>query len=340
VGIIRGKALLRALISNANRTMAACFDGGEDPLAVLEAAERSLMDLAQSRVRSGFSAVSDLQAATQSQLENLYTNRQLVTGVATGFTDLDRLTSGFQNSDLVILAARPAMGKTAIALNIAVHAALRENRHVAFFSLEMAKSQLMLRMLCAHSMTDAHKVRTGYLAREDMPRLIEGLATLARAPLFIDDNSMMTIVELRAKCKRLQRERGLGMVVIDYLQLMSGSGKIENRQQEISSISRGLKSMAKDLQVPVIALSQLSRAPEQRTGDHRPMMSDLRESGSIEQDADMVLMLFREEVYKSDETNQGMAELIIAKQRNGPTGTVKLAFLKQFNKFENLLEGY
>jgi replicative DNA helicase len=232
------------------------------------------------------------------------------------------------------------MGKTALALNFAHHVAVRRGQGVGIFSLEMSKEQLLMRFLCAESMVDAHKVRTGYLAREDYSRLIEGLAVVARAPLHIDDSSSLTVMEMRAKARRLKAEHGLSLLIVDYLQLMSGYGRFENRVQEISGISRGLKALAKELNVPVIALSQLSRAPEQRQGDHRPQLSDLRESGSIEQDADLVAFIFREEVYRPDEENAGRAELIIAKQRNGPTGVVKVAFLKQYTKFDNLLEGY
>jgi len=223
---------------------------------------------------------------------------------------------------------------------MAQHVAVKKGQGVGIFSLEMSKEQLLMRFLCAESMVDAHKVRTGYLAKEDYSRLIDGLATVSRAPLYIDDSSTLTVMEMRAKARRLKAEHGLSLIVVDYLQLMSGYGRVENRVQEISGISRGLKALAKELNVPVIALSQLSRAPEQRQGDHRPQLSDLRESGSIEQDADVVAFIFREEVYKPDEENSGRAELIIAKQRNGPTGVVKIAFLKQFTKFENLLEGY
>ncbi len=272
-------------------------------------------------------------------LEKLYNDREMITGVATGFVELDRMTSGMQRSDLVIIAARPSMGKTALCLNIAQHVALRNGGKVGIFSLEMSKEQLLMRFLCAESMVDAHKVRTGYIGRDDFSKLIDTLGSVTRAPMFIDDSSTLTVMEMRAKCRRLKAEHGLDLIIVDYLQLMSGYGKVENRVQEISGISRGLKALAKELEVPVIALSQLSRAPEQRQGDHRPQLSDLRESGSIEQDADVVMFIFREEVYKQDEENQGKAELIIAKQRNGPTGVVKLAFLRQYTKFENLFEG-
>jgi replicative DNA helicase len=231
------------------------------------------------------------------------------------------------------------MGKTAFCLNIAQHVALKAGGKVGIFSLEMSKEQLLMRLLCAESMVDAHKVRTGYIGRDDFTKLIEALGDVVRAPIFMDDSSSLTVMEMRAKARRLKAEHGLDLIIVDYLQLMSGYGKVENRVQEISGISRGLKALAKELEVPVIALSQLSRAPEQRQGDHRPQLSDLRESGSIEQDADLVMFIFREEVYKPDDDNMGKAELIIAKQRNGPTGVVKLAFLRQFTKFENLFEG-
>ena len=281
-----------------------------------------------------------MEEDTQKLLTKLYEDKEMITGVATGFTDLDRMTSGFQPGDLVILAARPSMGKTALALNVAQYVALKKGLPVGIFSLEMSKQQLLMRFLCAESLVDAHKVRTGYIGKDDFRQLIDALASVTRAPLYIDDSSSLTIMEMRAKARRLKAEHGLSLLIVDYLQLMSGYGRVENRVQEISGISRGLKALAKELEVPVIALSQLSRAPEQRQGDHRPQLSDLRESGSIEQDADVVLFIYREEVYKRDEENEGKADLIISKQRNGPIGNVKLAFLKQYTKFETLLEAY
>jgi replicative DNA helicase len=274
-------------------------------------------------------------------LTRLYEDKEMITGIPTGFTDLDRNTSGFQPGDLVILAARPSMGKTALALNIAQHVAVKKGLPVGIFSLEMSRQQLLMRFLCAQSMVDAHKVRTGYIARDDFQQLIDALAVVTQAPLHIDDSSSLTIMEMRAKARRLKAEHGLKLLIVDYLQLMSSYGRVENRVQEISGISRGLKALAKELEVPVIALSQLSRAPEQRQGDHKPQLSDLRESGSIEQDADVVLFIYRAEVYnRDDEDLKGKAELIIAKQRNGPIDTVKVAFLKQYTKFENLMEAY
>jgi replicative DNA helicase len=305
----------------------------------LDRAEASLFELSERRTEGGLVAVRELEGEARATLERLYTEKQAITGVATGFADFDRMTSGLQPSDLIILAARPSMGKTALSLNIAQHVSLGLNQPVGIFSLEMSKSQLLMRFLTAEAMVDAHKVRTGYLSRDDYGKLVDALGRVVMAPIFIDDSSTMTIMQMRAKARRMKAEHGLGLLVVDYLQLMSGFGRAENRNQEISGISRGLKALAKELSVPVIALSQLSRAPEQRSGgDHRPQLSDLRESGSIEQDADVVAFIFREEVYKPSEENSGLAELIIAKQRNGPIGTVKLAFLKQFTRFQTLLD--
>ena len=339
IEIIREKSLMRQMVNAANRIMADCFEQASPAEEILDRAEKSLFDLSEKRIKIGFISVRDLEAPATRLLEKLYNEREMITGVATGFVDLDRMTSGLQPSDLVILAARPSMGKTALVLNIAQHVALRKGGKVGIFSLEMSKEQLLMRLLCAESMVDAHKVRTGYIGRDDFDQLIDALGRVSRAPIFIDDSSTLTVMEMRAKSRRLKAEHGLDLIIVDYLQLMSGYGKVENRVQEISAISRGLKALAKELEVPVIALSQLSRAPEQRQGDHRPQLSDLRESGSIEQDADLVMFIYREEVYKADEENLGKAELIISKQRNGPTGIVKLAFLRQYTKFENLFEG-
>jgi len=340
IEIIRDKALLRQMISTSSKTIAECFDQAESADAILDQAEQALFNLSEHRTKSGFVAISDMHEDAQKLLTKLYEDKEMITGVATGFTDLDRMTSGFQPGDLVILAARPSMGKTALALNVAEYVALKRSLPVGIFSLEMSKQQLLMRFLCAESLVDAHKVRTGYIGKDDFRQLIDALGNVTRAPLYIDDSSSLTIMEMRAKARRLKAEHGLSLLIVDYLQLMSGYGRVENRVQEISGISRGLKGLAKELEVPIIALSQLSRAPEQRQGDHRPQLSDLRESGSIEQDADVVLFIYREEVYKKDEETEGKADLIISKQRNGPIGTVKLAFLKQYTKFENLLEAY
>jgi len=339
VQIIREKSLFRQMIHSTNRIMAECFEQAEPAEEVLDRAEQSMLELSEKRIQSGLVAVKDLELEAHRMLEKLYTEREMITGVATGFKDFDRMTSGLQPSDLIILAARPSMGKTALALNISQHVALRKGAPVGIFSLEMAKAQLLMRVLCAESMVDAHRVRTGYLSKDDFGKLIDSLGQIANAPIFIDDSSSLTIMQMRAKARRMKVEHGLGLIVVDYLQLMSGFGRSENRTQEISGISRGLKALAKELDVPVVALSQLSRAPEQRTGtDHRPQLSDLRESGSIEQDADIVAFIYREEVYKPKDENAGLAELIIAKQRNGPTGTVKMAFQKQYTRFQTLLD--
>jgi replicative DNA helicase len=338
IEFIREKSLLRQMVNAANKIMAECFDQAEPAEEILDRAEQSLFTLSEKRMRSGFVSVKDMELPATKLLEKLYNEREMITGVATGFRDLDRLTSGLQSGDLVILAARPSMGKTALCLNIAQYVALHKKLPVGVFSLEMSKEQLLMRMLCSEARVDAHKVRTGYLGKDDFRKLIDALGRTTQAPMHIDDSSTLTVMEMRAKCRRLKAEHGLSVIIVDYLQLMSGYGRVENRTQEISGISRGLKALAKELNVPVIALSQLSRAPEQRQGDHKPQLSDLRESGSIEQDADLVMFIYREEVYKPSEENAGLAELIIAKQRNGPTGIIKLAFLREFTRFETLLD--
>src|SRR5947199_81368 len=330
IEFIREKSLLRQMVNEAHKVMAECFDQAEPAEEILDRAEQALFNLSEKRMRGGFVSVKAMELPATQMLEKRYTERGHVTRVATGFRDLDRLTSGLQPSDLVILAARSSMGKTALCLNIAQHVALHKGEPVGMFSLEMSKEQLLMRMLCAEARVDAHKVRTGYLAKDDFRKLIDALGRTTQAPMYIDDSSTLKVIEMRAKCRRLKAERGLSLIIVDYLQLMSGYGRTENRNQEISGISRGLKALAKELTVPVIALSQLSRAPEQRQGDHKPQLSDLRESGSIEQDADLVMFIYREELYRPSDDNAGLAELIIAKQRNGPTGIVKLAFLRDF----------
>ena len=338
IEIIGEKSLMRQMINSANKIMAECFDQSEPAEEILDRAEQSLFNLSEKRLRSGFVSIKEMELSTTKLIEKLYTEREMITGVATGFRDLDRLTSGLQPADLIILAARPSMGKTALCLNIAQHVALHKGLPVGMFSLEMSKEQLLMRMLCAEARVDAHKVRTGYLAKDDFRKLIDSLGRTTQAPIFLDDSSTLTVMEMRSKCRRLKAEHGLSLIIVDYLQLMSGYGRVENRTQEISGISRGLKALAKELAVPVIAVSQLSRAPEQRQGDHKPQLSDLRESGSIEQDADLVMFIYREEVYKPSEENAGLAELIISKQRNGPTGIVKLAFLREYTRFETLMD--
>jgi replicative DNA helicase len=336
--IVQERATLRNLIKRSHEIINSCYDQPEDVDTILDSAERAIFELAQTKVRSGFVPLNEIAKRTLKKIEIASKRKNMVTGIPTGFTRFDELTSGLQPSDLVVVAARPSMGKTAFSLNIATHAALIAGKSVGMFSLEMSSDQLLLRMICSEAEIDAHKLRTGYLSKDEWSRIPRTLGELSQAKMFIDDTAGISLLEMRAKCRRLKAEHGLDMVVLDYLQLMSGGKtRFENRQQEISSISRGLKGLAKELDVPVVALSQLSRAPELRTGDHRPQLSDLRESGSIEQDADLVAFIFREELYKKDDLEkEGLAEVIIGKQRNGPIGSVQLAFRKQFTRFDNL----
>jgi replicative DNA helicase len=300
------------------------------------------MQLSEKRIGRGFLGVQEIVKESFGSVDALLQRGQRITGLATHYADLDEMTSGFQRADLIIIAGRPSMGKTAFAMNIAENAAIEDQKVVGMFSLEMSREALLLRLLCSRARVDSHKMRTGSLWRDDMTKVVRAMDELAHAPIFIDDTPGIVLSEMRAKARRLKQSQGkLDLLIVDYLQLMSGGGKrYENRTQEVSAISRGLKGLAKELSVPVIALSQLSRAPESRGGDHRPQLADLRESGSIEQDADVVAFIFREEVYKQDDPDlQGKAELIIAKQRNGPTGKVKLAFIKNSTRFESLMEG-
>jgi replicative DNA helicase len=286
--------------------------------------------------------VQEIVKESFGSVDALLQRGQRITGLATHYTDLDEMTSGLQRSDLVIIAARPSMGKTAFAMNIAENASIEDRKVVGMFSLEMSREALLLRLLCSRARVDSHKMRTGSLWRDDMQKVVHAMEQLAHAPIYIDDTPGISLSEMRAKARRLQQQVGsLDLVIVDYLQLMSGGGRrYENRTQEVSAISRGLKGLAKELKVPVVALSQLSRAPESRGGDHRPQLADLRESGSIEQDADVVMFIFREEVYKPDDPDlSGRAEIIISKQRNGPTGKINLAFLKNSTRFESLAEG-
>lgn len=335
--IVEEKSLLRTLIQLSNRVTTMGYEGSSDVQELLDQVEQSLAELSNRRQSDGFSPMSDILIETFKQIEQIHKNKGQLTGITTGFLDLDRMTTGFQKSDLLILAARPSMGKTALGLMFALNAAIKDKEPTAIFSLEMSKDQLVKRMLCSEAMVDQQKLRSGMLEPEDWARLTEVAGYLAEAPIYIDDTPGIAVNEMRAKCRRLQAEKGLGLVVIDYLQLMQGSRRIESRQQEIAEISRSLKGLAKELNVSVVALSQLSRAVEQRQ-DKKPIMSDLRESGSIEQDADIIMFIYREDYYNPETENQNIAELIIAKQRNGPVGTVKLAFLKEFTKFVNLAQ--
>jgi replicative DNA helicase len=332
--IINAKYVLRSLIKSAGEIQQECFAESDESGAILDRAEQRIFAITDRRVRQGLVPLKELLKPAFEQIQSLYERKTLVTGVASGYEDIDRMTSGFQAGDLVIIAGRPSMGKTALAVNIAENAAVHHKDPVAIFSLEMSKEQLVLRMLGSQSEVPLHKIRNGYLGQEDWPRLTTGAGLLTQAPIMIDDSATLTVFEIRAKCRRLMSERKLGLVVIDYLQLIRGSGRVENRVQEVSQITRGLKALAKELNVPIVALSQLSRAPEQRGNDRRPQLSDLRESGSVEQDADVVLFVFREEYYKPDDPAlKGKATIIIAKQRNGPTGDVTLTFLRECTKF-------
>ncbi len=332
--IIREASVLRNLIHASSRIAQEATLAQDTADAILDRAEQAIFAIAERKIRAGLVPVRDFIKTTFEAIEKLALSKDTITGVPTGFVDLDRLTSGFQKSDLIILAARPSMGKTSFALNIARTAAQATAEPVAIFSLEMSKEQLVKRLIFAEARIESGLVTRGQLRDADWGKLTTAWADLHKLPLFIDDASFLTPLELRAKCRRLKAEHGLGLVVVDYLQLMGSGGRVENRQQEISSISRSLKGLAKELEVPVLALSQLSRAPEART-DRRPQLSDLRESGAIEQDADVVMFIYRESVYKPSEENRGAAELIIAKQRNGPTDTVNLVFLREFTRFEN-----
>ena len=338
--IVKEKALLRRLIETSTTIITEAFQGRATAEELLDDAEQRIFQVSQQRGLQGFTRVKELMWPTMERIEALQRGGKTITGVASGFTDLDELTSGFQPADLVIVAARPSMGKTALVLNIAQYAAIEKNVPVAVFSLEMSKESLVQRMLTAEGRVDAQKMRKGLLRDEDYSRLARAAGILSGAPIWIDDSAGITLLEIRSKARRLKADQDIGMVVIDYLQLIQGPTSSESRQQEISQISRSLKALAKELAVPVIALSQLSRAPEQRAGDHRPQLSDLRESGAIEQDADLVMVIYRQEIYdgptdKDGNSLEGRAEVIIGKQRNGPVGLVNLFFHKAYTRFEN-----
>ncbi|MFB4163620.1 replicative DNA helicase [Alteribacillus sp. JSM 102045] len=335
--IVQEKSILRRLIRAATDIASEGYESEEEVEVILNDAERSILEVAQQRSSGAFVSIKDVLIETYDNIEMLQNRENDITGISSGFAELDHMTAGFQRSDLIIVAARPSMGKTAFALNIAQNVATKSSENVAIFSLEMGASQLVQRMLCAEGNIDATKMRTGQLEEEDWEKLTMAMGSLSSAGIYIDDSPGIKVNDIQAKCRRLKQERGLGMILIDYLQLIQGSGSKggENRQQEVSEISRSLKGIARELDVPVIALSQLSRGVESRQ-DKRPMMSDLRESGSIEQDADIVSFLYREDYYDQEAENQNIIEIIIAKQRNGPVGNVELAFIKEYNKFVNL----
>lgn len=336
IKIVEEKSTLRRLIKTANEIIELGYSPTEDVEDIMEGAEKKIFNIMQEKNQKGYAPIKDVLVESFTKLEELYNRKQHITGVPSGFTELDYRTAGFHGSELILIAARPAMGKTAFALNIATNAAVKANVPVAVFSLEMSKEQLVNRILCSESMVDSNKVRTGKLEEDDWTKLAGAIGPLSEAEIFIDDTPGINITEIRAKCRKLKLEKNIGMIVIDYLQLIQGSNKRGgSREQEISEISRSLKILAKELDVPVIALSQLSRAAEQRP-DHRPMLSDLRESGAIEQDADIVMFLYRDDYYNQDSEKKDIAEIIIAKHRGGSTGTVELLWLGSYTKFVNL----
>jgi replicative DNA helicase len=338
--IVKEKAILRKLIQTSTEIITQSYEDRGDVEGFLDEAERAIFEISERRVRPSFYSIREIVKESFTTIERLFKKKELVTGVPSGFKELDRMTAGFQPSDLIIIAGRPSMGKTAFCLDVAEYAAIDNKIPVAIFSLEMSKEQLVIRMLCSQAHVEGTRLRTGYLNESDWPKLTIAAGNLSEAPIYIDDTAALSALELRAKARRLKADRGLGMVIVDYLQLMKGRARVESRQQEISEISRSLKALAKELNIPVIAVSQLSRKTEERTGN-RPQLSDLRESGAIEQDADLILFIYRDEIYNrsEDNPNRGKAEVIIGKQRNGPIGKIDLAFLDKFTTFKDLYRG-
>jgi len=338
--IVKEKGILRKLIQTSTEIITQSYEDRSDVEIFIDEAERAIFEISERRIKPSFYPIREIVKQSFKTIERLFERKELVTGVPSGFRELDQKTAGFQPSDLIIVAGRPSMGKTAFCLNVAQYAAIEKKTPIVIFSLEMSKEQLVIRMLCSEARVEGTKLRTGFLVESDWPRLTLAAGNLSEAPIFIDDTAALSVLELRAKARRLKAEHGLGMIVVDYLQLMKGRLRAESRQQEISEISRSLKALAKDLNVPVIAVSQLSRKTEERQG-MRPQLSDLRESGAIEQDADLILFIYRDEVYNrsEDNPNRGIAEVIIGKQRNGPIGKVDLAFLDKYTTFKDLYKG-
>ncbi|PIV21786.1 MAG: replicative DNA helicase [Deltaproteobacteria bacterium CG03_land_8_20_14_0_80_45_14] len=338
--IVKEKAILRKLIQTSTDIITQSYEDRGDVEGFLDEAERAIFEISEKRVKPSFYSIREIVKESFATIERLFKKKELVTGVPSGFKELDRMTAGFQPSDLIIIAGRPSMGKTAFCLNVAQYAAIENKIPVAIFSLEMSKEQLVIRMLCSEAHVEGTRLRTGFLNESDWPKLTIAAGNLSEAPIYIDDTAALSVLELRAKARRLKSDHGLGMVILDYLQLMKGRARVESRQQEISEISRSLKALSKELNIPVIAVSQLSRKTEERTGN-RPQLSDLRESGAIEQDADLILFLYRDEIYNrsEDNPNRGKAEVIIGKQRNGPIGKIDLAFLDKFTTFKDLYKG-
>ncbi len=335
--IVKQKAILRDLIRATTHIAGECYEGATEPDVLLDKAEALIFDIASKKLKRDAIAMKDIIKSSIEMIDLLYQRKGMITGLPTGFLELDQQLAGLQPADFIVVAGRPAMGKSSFTLCVAEHVALAQKSGVAVFSLEMSKENLVQRMLCSHARIDAHSVRSGMLSTSDWPNLTKAAGKLSEAPIFVDDSPSISVLELRAKARRLKSRHNVSLIILDYLQLMDESTMAENRQQEISVISRSLKALARELNVPVIAVSQLSRAPERRES-FRPRLSDLRESGAIEQDADVVLMLFREDYYNPTDENKGIAELIIAKQRNGPTGSVKLAFIKEYTRFETLAQ--
>jgi replicative DNA helicase len=335
--IVKEKSTLRNLIYAANKILTNAYEAEQEPEIILDEAESAIFSVADDKLKAGFVPMRDLVKESFPKIEQLFEQKRLVTGVPTGFVDLDEMTRGLQPGDLIIIAARPSMGKTSLVLNIAQYVAVQPTMTVGFFSLEMSKESLFLRLLTSEAQIDSHRLMSGAIGQKDYGRISHALESLSAMQLFIDDTAGIGVMEMRAKARRLQAEHGLSLLVVDYIQLMSGRGRFENRTLELAAISRSLKGLAKELHVPIVVLSQLSRAPEARS-DHRPQLSDLRESGALEQDADVVVLIYRDDVYNKDPSNEnaGIAELIVAKQRNGPTGIVKLAFLREQTRFANL----
>jgi replicative DNA helicase len=338
--IVKEKSTLRNLIYAANKILTNAYEAEQEPEIILDEAESSIFSVADDRLKAGFVPMRDLVKESFPKIEQLFEQKRLVTGTPTGFVDLDAMTRGLQPGDLIIIAARPSMGKTSLILNISQYVAVQPGMTVGFFSLEMSKESLFIRLLTSEAQIDSHRLMSGAIGQKDYGRISHALESLSAMKLFIDDTANIGVMEMRAKARRLQAEHGLSLLVVDYIQLMSGRGRFENRTLELAAISRSLKGLAKELHVPIVVLSQLSRAPEARS-DHRPQLSDLRESGALEQDADVVVLIYRDDVYNKDPNNEnsGIAELILAKQRNGPTGIVKLAFLREQTRFANLAQG-
>ncbi|MEW5783599.1 MAG: replicative DNA helicase [Bacillota bacterium] len=333
--IVRDRSVLRSLINTATGIVTRCYEAPENVEEFLDQAEKQIFEIGRQSKQQGFAPLKEVLMQAFDRIERLFDEKKGVTGISTGFTDLDHISSGLQESDLIIVAARPSMGKTTLALNIAHRIAVKDKKPVAFFSMEMSKEQLAQRLLCAQAQIDAQNMRRGFLSQDEWQRLTRAVGPLSEAPLYIDDTAALSVMEIRAKARRLKAEKGLEILFVDYLQLMRGFSRSENRQQELSEISRSLKALAKELNIPVIALSQLSRAVEKRP-DRRPILSDLMESGGIEANADMVLFIYRESYYNRDAEKANVAEIIVAKQRNGPVGTVELYFLDRYTKFANI----